>query len=200
MVSVALPETKQEVNFKVKVPRAMLELHRFCSSDDDRIKFHFIQVVIKPTKIVAVATDGHRLTKVEIVNPEPFEEDKQSIEFFLHRTEAKSALRTLKGFKHIDDVEFDGKIMTIGNVSMKIEGSPIQYPDWEQVMPKDTERTNNYSINMSYVGDIGSYLKACCIDNQIAKHVGGAGDLGPVEYTVSNPDFEATFVIMPCRM
>jgi hypothetical protein len=179
----------------------ILELWRFCTKDETRFNLQYVQVVLEGANITGVATDGHRLTKVTCLNPEPLPPDAPRVGMHFSAQDMKAMSKALKSFRGVPGVITDGKKAHVGNVSMNLAEYQGLFPDWQQVMPKaDKKRVARYGINPLYVGDIGDYLKACGDKKLGIEHIGPSDDLGPVEFRASRPEFEATFIIMPMRM
>lgn len=183
----------------ITIPRHVLELWRFCSRDEGRYNLAVIEVTCTATGLcTAVATDGHRLTKVEWT-------DKDGTAGTVHIpwSHAKTAAKAM-GRKETFARVTKGHVIA-GDLGLLIPEFESQFPDWTQVVPRPIDcdsQSHAYGINARYLGDCGDYLHACG-EGPGMTFIGIKDEgLGPTlwERKCIDTDTTVVFVIMPIRL
>jgi DNA polymerase III sliding clamp (beta) subunit (PCNA family) len=149
---------KPRRNFKLTVPRAALELHKFKSGDDNRHNLAYIQFKPRGSTIDSVVTDGHRLAKFTWVVNEKEDYPKgafcllaATVEEFLsacttvETDKMKEAKKAKKTYKRLKKEEFvftlsctkkGYRLNSNNGVEAQFEPEAIEFPQWEQLIPR----------------------------------------------------------------
>ena len=201
-----------QVYFSVNVPRAVLELHRFCSTDKTREGISRIYI----GRHKQVATDGHCLAYTDF----DFSEEKwvtprkEVNEVFIPGEVAKAALRgnTPKDF-YSYQLEFGSQVISLVTRAGGPEGAlvssqtierhtqSIAYPDYNQVLPKEFKPVARVGFNLSLLDLFKQYLRR--MDFEVcAAEFRFTSDLGPAlaTRTLKDKKTEVGFLIMPIRL
>ena len=195
--------------FSIEIPHAVLELHRFCSTDESRESL--TRIYVGPS--IQVATDGHVLATCKSeLNASLGAKDVVYIP-------AKVAKAALVGFKRgspyfyqvrcdhtgkaIDLVVhagvMDGPVIATHVIDPDTQELP--YPDFTQVIPKEDK--------INPVKEIGLDLKLLGVFHAFLKRLGETGgclfrftdSLGPaISSRTLSDGTEVSFIIMPMNI
>jgi len=199
--------------FSIEIPHTVLELHRFCSTDESRESL--TRIYVSPT--IQVATDGHVLATCKSeLNAAWYLSDKEFVYI-----PAKVARAALVGFKrgspyqyllNVDDntskatalVVYAGGVVdgaVIATHAIDPATQELPYPDFTQVLPKEDK--------LGQVTEIGFDLKLLSVFHAFLKRLGEPAhclfkftdSLGPAITTRTlTGGTEVTFIIMPIRV
>jgi hypothetical protein len=195
--------------FSIEIPHTVLELHRFCSTDESRESL--TRIYVSPT--IQVATDGHVLATCKSeLNASLGAKDVVYIP-------AKVAKAALVGFKrgspYFYQVRCDhaGKAIDLVVHAGVMDGPVIAthaidpdtqvsaYPDFDLVIPKEDK--------ISPVKEIGLDLKLLGVFHAFLKRLGETGgclfrftdSLGPaISSRTLSDGTEVSFIIMPMNI
>jgi len=118
----------------------MLERTSFAMAHQDvRYYLNGMLFEIHPDKLTAVATDGHRLAKVELLRTTGFEECCQVI---LPRKTVLELNRLLSGEPDSIQIELSGKAVRVSLDDTVLTSKIIdgRYPDYDRVVPVNTDK------------------------------------------------------------
>lgn len=181
-----------------------------CSTDDSRLALNSILVEVSTTSIRLVATDGHRLIRIDVAGAES--SGKFSVQ--LTRESAMAWVKLtppkIEGYKvelaaaKVGSVECMAISSSFGSTVMS--SVDAQFPPYDQVIPtfdKSRKPAAAIAINAQYLGDIGAIGKQLTSDRTGRVELRlGTSDLDPIRLDIENPvgGFEATYVVMPMRL
>lgn len=203
---------ENQVCFTVNVPRAVLELHLFCSKDVMRENISRIYF----GRFKQVATNGHCLAYTDFdFSGEQWETPHKKInEIFIPADVAKAALQgnTPKDF-YFYQLEYGTKQVSLVTRSGGPDGpavssqiidayttQAIAYPDFGQVIPKEFKPLARIGLDLGYLDLFKRFLRR--VDLSLAAEFRFTDDLGPAlaTRTLDDGKTEVGFVIMPIRL
>jgi DNA polymerase III sliding clamp (beta) subunit (PCNA family) len=198
-----------------RIPRAVLELHRFTTTDEHRenLKFVYVEQSGEVNHFTAVATDGHRLGSVDFVLdhghelPERFGIDASACKEILKgarkdsefgiSVEDKREVKTDGGTSYVEC----SAEMVSGNKKVSCEAIGT-FPDYMQVVP-DKEKmggTPTIGVNPEYIGDVATYLKKCGEKPGLQLNM-PSDELSPMLGEFKSTDgWSLKYVVMPIRI
>jgi hypothetical protein len=196
---------------QAKLPRCVFELNRFASRDVCRssLLFIYVEQTGAENHYSAIATDGHRLGKVDFVLEHGHGLPKR------FGIDAKACVEILKGAKkdteffveveELTDLERDCSSvdtkarLSAGNKIVQSEAIG-QFPDYRQVIPEHNDSgVHEIGVNPEYIGDVATYLKKCGEATGI-KLVLGKDEYSPMRIERECADWSLVYVVMPMSM
>lgn len=164
----ATPVETPEPDFSLTLPKAVFELHRFASKDDNRANLHRVEIRQAGDQLagqfVATATDGHRLCQVTFTAaPEDnFGQFPPSILLPEHLLKATKP----KGKATVGTVSATGDDMRIQTGDLVGEcdtETSLTFPDVAQVIPQVNTGAGCpvAGFNLGYLADLAAMLKGC---------------------------------------
>ena len=185
-----------------KIPRAVLELHRFACTDLSRspgLRTVWIEAG-EGEERVAVATDGHRMCVLKFRSSCPA--------CALDPGACMQAIRLGRKEKNLPIV-LVGPDLEVSDARLRAIVATGDFPDWRRVVP-DTAKADAYDagalkpgpetapvvgLDLAYVGDFGAYLRACGEKSNARMYIGSNGE--PVLFRAEVAGFDASYVLMP---
>jgi hypothetical protein len=151
----------------MKLPKHVINLYRFTSTDTDGYRIALQHVCIEYTAgnaiATAVATDGHRLVYLYF-NMGGFQPTDGKL--YLHRDVLKNIKLGKDGVANLNDGYITATVRgatTRYDASYDLQG--YGYPDWRQcadIAPSDDATPcSMVGVNARYLADFADYLKAC---------------------------------------
>jgi len=188
-------------------PHSILELYRFCSTDNNKENLQYIDVSRSDTgETIATATDGAHLATITISNAE-------TGSFRLHYKDAKELL---KGSKSTDAFTLNADSSTLCFKRHRVSGTytdsrtlvtsyefdrgDLHFPDFEQVLSsaEDNGDATKFRINTKFLNTLYSYLSKIG-ETAIEFMTDRQFDGSPVMAKSTGDDYSLTYVVMPMR-
>jgi len=192
-------------------PRSILELYRFCSTDNNKENLQYIDISKSSIgETIATATDGAHLATITISNVE-------TGSFRLHYKDAKELL---KGSKSTDEFTLNSDSSTLCFKRHRVSGTytdsrtlvtsyefdrgDLHFPDFEQVLKPELNNGVPYSdaskfrINTKFINTLYSYLSKIG-DTAVEFITDRYHDGSPVMAKSTCDDYSLTYVVMPIR-
>ena len=188
-------------------PRSILELYRFCSTDNNKENLQYIDVSKSSIgETIATATDGAHLATITIPNVDisPFQ---------LHSTDAKELL---KGSKSTDIFTLNDDSSTLCFKRHRVSGTytdsrtlvtsyefdrgEVHFPDYAQVLSsaEDNGDATKFRINTKFINTLYSYLSKIG-ETAVEFMTDRQFDGSPVMAKSTGDDYSLTYVVMPMR-
>lgn len=186
------------------LPREIIELWRFASTNEDRITltFVYIEKMADGKTLKAQATDGHRAVTVEV----PLD-GTMDVDSLLIPAKDLKALKLKKDsvvvFKlYRDTLEYRvlGSDETRASkrddecLDFPTRSIDACYPDY------DGTRVEAFGINPDYLADIGAYAKKIGAGNNYIKIVVPAGSHDAIKVLLPVGNTKVSFLVMPVRL
>ena len=198
----------------INLPRGVLELFRFASKDDSRRNLQVIHIdkvtdLENGDRLRAAATDGHRLTTYVWKPGEGFSEIPDEI--FLDSERCKAALKGAKKTTNFELITETTTIKTSEGLTIEaLNDYTNQYPDIDQVIPKEFEDKSDSKIgfNVRYLVEVQQYLDKVVerekgYDTHLQVELNIKDDLSPMLLIPKKTDYlgaEIQFIVMPVRV
>jgi hypothetical protein len=165
----AIPVESPAPDFSLTLPKAVFELYRFASKDENRHAMQSVEIRQAGDQLagqfVATATDGHRLCQVtfKAAASDDFGQFPASVLLPAHLLKATKP----KGKATVGAVSAIGCEMRIQTGDLvgecQTDCSHLQFPDVSQVIPKVSDGAGCpvAGFNLSYLADLAAMLKGC---------------------------------------
>ena len=198
---------------EINIPAAVIHMWKFLL--DNIRRSDTTNLLIEPDAAglgwVAVATDGHRLTKVTWPKKDS-EERIDGDRLFISRHQLKS-LASLSKKKDVVLVASEGSLVATAMFGVSVPVSlrdpcDVHFPDYNQVIPTTTKQTieaEAIGVNPAYLIDALDHAKKFVVPQS-----GGIsidlprwdGSTAPLVFTAQSKDLSitTTYVIMPTRI
>jgi len=198
----------------MNIPRAVLELHRFASTDTIKPKpnihrVHCERDATDKNTYIAVATDGHRLGMVRWQVSAG--DDKLPETFALDASACKTILKgaTKGSFYTVTDIA-DGKAtlhgFTSGAESSCKSSTCIDdiFPPWRKTTPPQNAvgaiGVGTIGLNAEYFADVTIFLKKCGVTQFAVRFDLPSDALSPVRIEYAGDEWTFIYVLMPTRL